>query len=39
MGHLYTGITRGSHVAGAVETRARRAERGDDVARLKFYIV
>jgi hypothetical protein len=27
------------HVAGAVQTRARRVGRGDDVARLKFYFL
>jgi hypothetical protein len=35
----YAGEMRRSHVAGAVQTRARRAGRGDDVARLKFYFV
>jgi hypothetical protein len=32
----HTGVKRGSHVAGTVQTRARRAGRGDDVALSSF---
>jgi hypothetical protein len=38
-GCLYAGAMRGCHVAGAVQTRARRAGRSDDVARLKSHSV
>jgi hypothetical protein len=35
----YTDITWGSHVDDAVQTCARRAGRGDNVASLQFYFV